>query len=148
MSNSNQLKTEQFTNRSIMFNKAIVQKALKKCWALDFNPRWKPSNPSVDQDSVTSLMLYDIFGGEILKTPIPQKKGWHFYNRIDGKRFDFTKSEIGRLSLFNRVEDISATPEEVCNYFETEDYLTLRRRFIRAYEEALGLKKYQYSVSL
>jgi len=147
MNNSYQLKIEQSINRSTMFNKAVVLKALKKCWALDFNPKWKPSNPTVDQDSVTSLMLYDIFGGEILKTPKPLKKGWHFYNRIDGKRFDFTKSKIGNLSLFNRFEDINASPEEVCNYFETEDYLTLRRRFIRAYEEAIGLKKYQYSVS-
>lgn len=127
-----------------MIKRMIVQNALKRSWALDFNPRWTPENPTVDQDSVTSLMIYDIFGGEILKTH--KKKGWHFYNRIDGKRIDFTKSEMGKSTLTNHFEDIPASPEEVCNYFETEDYLTLRRRFIRAYEEVIGLKRYRYSI--
>jgi hypothetical protein len=53
---------------------------------------------------------------------------------------------MGKSTLANHFEDIPASPEEVCNYFETEEYLTLRRRFIRAYEEVIGLKKYRYSI--
>ena len=34
------------------------------------------------------------FGGELLKTRLPE--GDHFYNRIDGVRFDFTESQFVR----------------------------------------------------
>ncbi len=128
-----------------MFKRMTVLKALKKCWASDFSNRLTTSKPPNDQDSVTSLIIYDIFGGEILKTP--KKKGWHFYNRIEGKRIDFTNSELENASLDNGFEDIPSNPEEVCDYFETEDYTTLHRRFIIAYEEVVGLKKYHYNVN-
>ena len=65
-----------------MFNRMVVQEALKRSLALDNNPGWTPDNPADDQDTVISLLIHDIFGGEILKTH--KKKGWHFYNRING----------------------------------------------------------------
>ena len=37
---------------------------------------------------MTALVVHDRFGGEILKTDV--NGAWHFYNRIDGKRVDFT----------------------------------------------------------
>lgn len=129
-----------------MFNRAIVQKALKKSWKLDFTPKLKPKHPISNLDSVTSLVIYDIFGGEILKTP--KKNGWHFYNRIDGKRVDFIKSDMIESSKRICFKDILSNPEEVCNYFDTEDYSTLRRKFIREYEEVIGLNKYSKSVTV
>ena len=35
-------------------------------------------------------MNSELFGGEILKTPLPD--GDHFYNRINGQRIDLTAS--------------------------------------------------------
>ena len=124
-----------------MFNRTVVQEALKHSLALENNPGRTPDNTPVGQDSEISLLIYNIFGGEILKTH--KKNGWHFYNRIDGKRIDFTRSETGKSSEDNRLEDIPSTPDEINNYFEQEDYSTFLTKFIRAFEEVVGLDKYR-----
>src|SRR5450759_4514169 len=121
-----------------MFNRMVVQEALKRSLALDNNPGWTPDNPADDQDTVISLLIHDIFGGEILKTH--KKKGWHFYNRINGERIDFTRSEMGKSYEDNRFEDIPSTPDETHNYFEKEDYSNFLMRFVRVFEEAVGLE--------
>lgn len=41
---------------------------------------------------MTSLLIHELFGGDFLKTPLPA--GDHFYNRIEGKRYDFTASQF------------------------------------------------------
>jgi hypothetical protein len=124
-----------------MFDRTVVQEALKHSLELDDKPEVSPDNHTDNQDSVVSLMIHDIFGGEILKTH--KKKGWHFYNRINGERIDFTRSEMGKSSEDNRFEDIPSTPDETYNYFQEEDYSTYFMRFIRAFEEVVGLDKYQ-----
>ena len=72
-----------------MFEKLFIQEAIKLSWPLDSNPEFVSKNPSDANDGKTSLLNYDIFGGEILKTS--DKSGWHFYNRIQGERVDFTR---------------------------------------------------------
>jgi len=124
-----------------MFDRKVVQEALKRTWTLDNNLGRKSDNYANDQDSVISLLIHDIFGGEILKTH--KKKGWHFYNRINGERMDFTISEMDKSSGDNRFEDIPSTPDETYNYFQQDDYSTYFTRFIRVFEEAVGLEKYQ-----
>jgi hypothetical protein len=119
-----------------MFNRQIIQKALKQTWDQDSIPGGYPDKSDDVRDSVTSKLIYDIFGGEILKTR--KKKKWHFYNLIDGERIDFTGSEP-KSSANNRFEDIPSSPEETFNYFAQEDYSNLFMKFIRIFEEAVGL---------
>jgi len=128
-----------------MFNRKVVQKTLKKTWILDGNPGCNPDKPADCQSSMISRLIYDIFGGEILK--IRNKKGWHFYNLINGKRIDFTGSEFIKSSGNNRLEELHSTPDETFDYFAQEDYSTFFIRFIRAFEEAIGLEKYQPGVT-
>ena len=123
-----------------MVNSKVVQKALKKTLALENNPGLKTSKPSENQSGIISKLIYDTFGGEILKTRM--EKGWYFYNLIEGKRVDFTRSQIVRFSGSNDFADIPSTPDETYNYFEKEDYETFYIRFINAFEEVVGLKKY------
>ncbi|HBE40224.1 MAG TPA: hypothetical protein DDW27_03310, partial [Bacteroidales bacterium] len=123
-----------------MVNSKIVQKALKKTLALENNPVSKTNRHAVGQSSIISRLMYDIFGGEILKTRM--EKDWYFYNLIEGKRVDFTRSQIVRFSGSNDFADIPSTPDETYTYFEKEDYATFSMRFISAFEEAVGLKKY------
>jgi hypothetical protein len=123
-----------------MVNSKIVQKALRRTLALENNPGSKTNKHAVGQSSIISRLMYDIFGGEILKTR--KKKGWYFYNRIDGERVDFSRSKIVRFSGGNDFADIPSTPDETYNYFAQEDYATFFMRFIRAFEELIGLKKY------
>jgi hypothetical protein len=84
-------------------------------------------------------LIHDFFGGEILKTH--KKRGWHFYNRINGERIDFTRSETSKSSGNVLFEDIPATPDETQKYFAQEDYSTFLMKFVGAFEERVGLKK-------
>jgi hypothetical protein len=124
-----------------MFNRKVVQKALKETWALDGDSRCNSSKPADDKSRLTSHLIYDIFGGEILKTH--KKEGWYFYNRINGERVDFTGSEPDKLSETYRFGDIPSAPDETYNYFAPEDYSTFYMRFVRTFEEAVGLEKYR-----
>ncbi len=47
---------------------------------------------SQGQGSVTALVVQDIFGGEIAKTAVSGAQ--HFYNIIDGVRWDFTFTQF------------------------------------------------------
>ena len=124
-----------------MFNKKVVQKALKRTWESDDYSGNFTNRPGYDQSSMTSRLIYDVFGGKILK--ICKKKNWHFYNRIDGEPVDFTLSGINNYTRDNHPEVQPATPEETRNYFAQEDYLTFYMRFINSFEEIVGLEKYR-----
>ena len=116
-----------------MIDLMVVHEALKKSRT--------PEVRTDGEDSLISLLVHDIFGGEILKTR--NKRGWYFYNRIEGERIDFTGSEPRKLYEEKRFEDIPATPDETHNYFEQEEYANFFMRFIWAFEEAVGLDKSQ-----
>ncbi len=74
-----------------MVDRFVVTEALKNCLSND-SDRNSGDTHDPEQTSLISLLIHDIFGGEILKTH--KNKGWHFYNRIEGKRIDFTGSDL------------------------------------------------------
>jgi hypothetical protein len=76
------------------FNPDKVQSALCKSWSLASASQWTSENPSAGQCNITALLVHDLFGGELLKTPLPA--GDHVYNRIGGRRYDFTKSQFSQ----------------------------------------------------
>jgi hypothetical protein len=127
-----------------MFNKKVVYEALKGSLELESDRKLTSDNRPIGQDSLISLLIHDIFGGEILKTH--KRKNWHFYNRIEGERVDFTGSEVkfDREAIF---EDIPSTPDETYDYIDQSDYTTFFTKFVRTFEEKVGLDKYQTSVS-
>lgn len=124
-----------------MLDLIIVREALMKSLADDYNAELLRANPAKGQDSVISLLVHDIFGGEILKTH--KKNGWHFYNRIEGLRIDFTSIKIKIPKKAKRFEDIPCPSCEIKNYLAMEDYSNLFMKFVRAFEETVGLEKYQ-----
>lgn len=124
-----------------MVNRTEVQEALRRSQESDSRLKLNKKKPVNGQDPVISLMIHDIFGGEILKTH--KKKGWHFYNRIDGERVDFSKSKRSKSVEDNIFDDLPATPDDTSNYYDMEDYSNFFMRFINAYEETVGLNKYQ-----
>lgn len=128
-----------------MVDSRVVYEALNNCLTQDANLA-APVNSSYEQASLISLLIHDIFGGEILKTRM--KRGWHFYNRIEGKRIDFTCPAIYQSSDDIRFEDIPSTRDETYCYFEDEEYSTFLMRFVRAFEEAVGLDKYRSGLSV
>jgi len=124
-----------------MFNRRDILTALKRAWRFDKSPELTPDKTAVNKSSVISQLIFDIFGGEILKTR--KKKGWHFYNRINGERIDFTNSGLDKISQDYHFEDIPASTEEIKNYFEQEQYSPFYMRFIREFEETVGLEDYR-----
>lgn len=133
------------TKAKIMFNKNVVYEALKRSVTFDPDKRLKTGNNSIEQDSLVSLLIHDIFGGEILKTHA--KKNWHFYNRIDGERVDFANHKIRKTNSDTRFEDIPSTPDETYAYVDQTDYTNFFMSFVRAFEETVGLDKYRQSLT-
>jgi len=121
-----------------MIDSRVIQTAMNRVRRSENNPVLIPVKSSVEQSSVISQVIFDIFGGEILKTH--KRKSWHFYNRINGERIDFTKSKIKKVPADNHFEDIPVSIDEIHNYYEQEQYLPFYMMFIREFEETLGLK--------
>ena len=63
------------------------------------------------------MVAFDHLGGEILKTRYGDL--WHFYNRIDGKRIDFTESQFEEPV---RYDDVPSTPDEAFGDTNQEQY--------------------------
>ena len=99
------------------FDPDDVRRALRKAWSSSTASQWRPANPAAGQCNVTSLLIHDLFGGDLLKTPLPA--GDHFYNWIGGRRYDFTASQFERPIAYidlpaNRAEaELGATRDEL-----------------------------------
>lgn len=76
------------------FDKDRVLDALERSWSLETAIQWSAENPANGQCNVTAAVIHDLFGGEILRTWLPDV--WHYYNRIDGERCDLTERQFSR----------------------------------------------------
>jgi len=117
-----------------MFNLRVVHKAVMKARIQQIS--------AADQDSLIPTLIHDVFGGEILKTR--SRKGWHFYNRVDGLRLDFTKPEFRKVINGKRCKDIPVSTDEPSSYFEQEQYTPFLMRFVRTFEEMVGLRRCEH----
>ena len=87
-----------------LFEKDRVAAALRASWSSSTSGQWLPGNPARGQCNVTALLVHELFGGEILKTALPE--GDHFYNRIDGRRIDLTDGQFATpISYLDVVSD-------------------------------------------
>ena len=124
-----------------MIDNSLVYKVIKRSLKSEKPQGIRKRNPAEGKDGVVSLLIHDIFGGEILKTKM--KSRWHFYNRIDGKRLDFTIKDQANSSGEYYFEDIPCSPSETYSYVEKEEYSSFLMRFIMVFEEAVGLKHHR-----
>ena len=76
-----------------MMDEAEIKRLLLNCWSGRTSSLWTPENPARGQCGVTALVIQNYFRGEIMKTRLPDGR-WHFYNRIGGRRYDFTASQF------------------------------------------------------
>ena len=106
-----------------------VSRAMRSSWSAQTSDGWLAHNPARGQCNVTALLANDLFGGDILKTPLPD--GDHFYNRIDGDRIDFTAEQfdtpIGYLDLpSDRTEALAGTTPEKYQALRSAFHATIR----------------------
>lgn len=101
-----------------------LYKVLCQVWSLESSSKWTPDNPAKGQCGVTALVINDWFGGEILKTKVAGN--WHFYNRINGQRYDLTESQFEEPIHYM---DIQSTREEAFLDTNEKQYQYLKNGF-------------------
>ena len=112
------------------FQPARVTAALLGSWSVETSGNWLADNPARGQCNVTALLINELFGGDILKTPMPE--GDHFYNRIAGERIDLTACQfhapISYLDMVsNRDEALAGT--------SIAKYESLRAAFAKHFQD-------------
>src|SRR5262245_8093788 len=108
------------------FDPQQVARCLRKSWSLATARQWTPENPAAGQCNVTALLVHELFGGDLLKTRLPE--GDHFYNRIGGRRYDFTESQF---SLPVTYADLPTTWAEAARGATIGELAALRLAFHR-----------------
>ena len=76
------------------FDEQTVRAALKDCWSFESAKQWTAENPAAGQCNVTAAVIHDLFGGDILRTKLPE--GYHYYNRINGVVVDLADSQFAK----------------------------------------------------
>lgn len=62
--------------------------------ALNCHKDWSPENPAFGQCAVTAALVFDLLGGEIIRTEV-DGFGSHYYNRFaSGSEVDLTRSQF------------------------------------------------------
>ncbi|WP_151735702.1 YunG family protein [Paenibacillus tengchongensis] len=98
---------------------------LLQAWSLESSSKWTAENPACGQCGVTALVVQDVLGGELLKTPLSE--GWHFYNLIGGETLDFTASQFSKPIQYH---GLAASREEAFGDTNQMQYTYLRRRVL------------------
>jgi hypothetical protein len=99
---------------------------LTRAWSSETGNEWRQDNPASGQCSVTALVVHDVFGGEILKTTVAG--AWHFYNRIDGRRWDLT---VSQFSTPIGYDDLPSSRQEALADTTKQKYASLVERLAR-----------------
>ncbi|MBB5442806.1 MULTISPECIES: hypothetical protein [unclassified Paraburkholderia] len=107
-----------------------LYRVLARVWAGDTSSPthvWSSTNPAQNHCSVTSLIMQDYFGGEILTTRT--SGGTHFYNLIDGSRWDLTVSQFAEPIPF---DDTRSSREAAFADTSREKYELLKSRLAQS----------------
>lgn len=88
---------------------------------------WSSSTPAKNHCSITSLIVQDHFGGEILRTRT--SGGTHFYNMIEGRKWDLTVSQFDEPIPY---DDTASTREDAMADTSPEKYALLASRLREA----------------
>jgi pyrroloquinoline quinone (PQQ) biosynthesis protein C len=103
-----------------------LESILLKCWSIKTSSKWTSQNPYKGQCGLTALVVYELFGGQILKTRINNQ--WHYYNFINAKRYDFTKKQFDFEPFYS---DILSNCEEAFTDTNEEQYTELKSKLFQ-----------------
>lgn len=107
-----------------------LYRAISRVWSADTSSptgAWSPSNPAQNHCSITSLIVQDHFGGEILSTKT--SGGTHFYNLVDGAKWDLTVSQFAEPVPY---DDTVASREAALADTSGEKYALIKTRLEQA----------------
>jgi hypothetical protein len=107
----------------VKFNEDRLRSALAGAWCLETAKQWTPDTPAAGQCNVTTVVVHDLFGGDILKTSLPDYDVDHYYNRIDGVVVDLTDSQFSAPVSY---DDELASRADAMQCVLDSEYETLR----------------------
>ncbi len=98
------------------------------CYA-ELRNEWSKSNPTLGHCAIVSMLVNDLFGGDIAK--IKTNRGNHYFNLIDGKILDVTKEQFEKLDIPIDYKEIIMVSRD---YLESNPdtmkrYKLLKRRY-------------------
>jgi hypothetical protein len=108
-------------------NYVSVLNALRASWSDRTSTKWTREKPASGQCSVTALVVQDLCGGRLLKTPFDG--AWHFYNEVAGEIHDFTSDQF---DVPIHYKHLPATREEALRDTSPHQYEQLQRGFAAA----------------
>ena len=103
-----------------------LYRRLARAWSSDSSGKWREDNPACGQCSVTALVVQDVLGGEILKTRV--SGAWHFYNQIEGRRWDLTVSQFATPIGY---DDLPSSRQEALADTSRQQYAALVERLAK-----------------
>lgn len=107
---------------------------LLNCWsretcAVGMRPDWSRENPTLGQCSITSFIVQDLFGGEVLGIPLPGG-GTHCFNELNGVRFDLTSEQFKGKPLDYDNCAVQSRETHFADPSKLERYLLLRKKLL------------------
>ena len=111
-------------------NPEQLRPILQVSWSVETSRQWLPGNPARGQCNVTTLVVHDLCGGEILKTEAPG--GWHFYNFVNGERYDLTESQF---DVPVHYANLTSDRAEAWAGTTKENYSVLKARVVKLLAE-------------
>lgn len=121
-----------------MHTLAQIEAAIRASWSEDTASEdndWTPDNPSCGQCDITTLVVHDLFGGDILAADVfreGERVEAHMWNRLPGgMEVDLTREQFrnGEVLGESRVGKRPAKfPRNHPRYHRYEAYLVLAER--------------------
>jgi hypothetical protein len=116
-----------------------IKYALINSWSKDTCMIFDEDYPYYGQCAQTTIIIFERFGGEILKTkgwPKNEGNGRHFYNRINGVRYDFTAEQFTDIPDYTynlEYQDIISSVDEAATEADSKQIMALRYAFNQAF---------------
>lgn len=115
-----------------------IRRALLATWSLRTQPSFLAIVPAYNQCAQTALVIFEYFGGEILRTKINLRDGSeieHFYNSIGGQRYDFTEEQFVISDFVKPIvyQGIPSSSQEAEGTLQSSQLQAMRSGFASAY---------------
>lgn len=117
-----------------------LEEILKLAWCKETSAtpdRWTNENPALGQCAITALIVNDYFGGKLVwaEAVLPDgKKESHYFNEIEGKQYDLTRSQFPEGTLIpggiDKTKSCLTTRDYVLSFQLTKDRYNLLKDLI------------------
>jgi hypothetical protein len=122
-----------------MLEESKLIKAIQNSWSdktSSDEKNWSKENPAYGQCAVTSLVVNDYLGGEIVWASVKMpdaNESSHYFNLIDGQEKDYTKAQFPSGTIIPKgipkTKGYPSTREYILSFQQTrERYNLLKKR--------------------